>query len=322
MSVESRGNSRRPGRSVSSAIAAALLAILGFMAGCKSEPPIGAGPAEPAPTYQDLMTAHNQRIEQLRRLYADGVVEIRWKDKNGNHYEQGNMELWLQLPRRTALRVEKLGEVRLWLGSDDQRYWLFDLTGDEKVLHTGLHDEVVQEETGALAVKPIALIDLMALTPLPASGTARNPVSVNYDRKLEAWVVQSTGGGGPLRIYFDRKTRLPVRVESLSKTGEVGLSSTLEKYKPIEAPGVSPLTAPRLAHTVRIASTASKTAPESAAKAGQVSGEVSLFIDSVTSAVEQKQLDNVFNLDRLMQSMPPARIDGDVPERAAAAGRR
>src|SRR5262245_15242428 len=187
MNAELCGNSRRLGRSAWSASAAALSAMLLLLAGCKSEQPVATGPAEPTPTYQELMTAHNQRIEQLRKLYADGVVEIRWKDKNGNHYEQGNMELWLQLPRRTALRVEKLGEVRLWLGSDDQRYWLFDLTSDEKVLHTGTHDQVVQEETGALAVKPLALIDLMAMTPLPASGTAKSPVSVNYDTKADAW---------------------------------------------------------------------------------------------------------------------------------------
>ena len=324
MSVHQPDDSRRMRRVAMTIAALFFMATLGLSAGCKSGQPVSNGPGEAAPSYQELASAHNRRIEQLHTLYADGVVEIRWQDKNGNHYEQGNMELWMQLPRRTALRVEKLSLVRLWLGSDDQRYWLFDLTGDQKVLHVGKHNEVVKEDSGAFAVKPLALLDLMAMTPLPDSGHAAGGKSprfpaVNYDQKLDAWVIEAAGGGGLLRMYFDRQSRLPKRVESVGEKGQASLVSTLDKYKPVDVQGISPLASPLMAHTIRVASTAASVMAPAVSSAHKASGEVSLFIDSATANADQKQLGHVFDLQQLIQSMRPDVIDGEIPRPPAAA---
>src|SRR5262245_18852154 len=98
------------------------------LAGCKPKPPPVAATrlAIDAPSYSQLATAHNARVAQLKTLYGDGVLQIRWTDEQGHsHSDQGDMELWLNLPRKTALRVDKVGEVLLWLGSDDDRVWIF-----------------------------------------------------------------------------------------------------------------------------------------------------------------------------------------------------
>src|SRR5687768_10032175 len=122
-----------------------LLVLSIAVGGCKSQPQ-GDNASRPAatPTYQELAAAHNRRVELLSRVYADGVIEIEWEDRDGQHHEQGDMELWIALPRNTALRVEKLGEVLLWLGSNQEHWWLFDMVSKEKVLMVGRHNQPVQ----------------------------------------------------------------------------------------------------------------------------------------------------------------------------------
>lgn len=291
----------------------AVLLATGLPWGCKSDHGVPANPPESPPAYQELASAHNKRIELLRTMYADGVIEIRWKDKNGNHYEQGNMELWLQLARRTALRVEKFSAVALWLGSDDERYWLFDKTNDQNILHVGRHEDRLSDESGAFVVKPLALLDLMALTALPDSGGSAPPVQ--YESKLDAWAIETRGGGGPMRIYFDRMTRRPKRVESLGDDGRVAAFSTLEKYESVSREGTSPLAFPKIAYRIQIQTTRS-------AGGNLASGEATLFIDHATGDVDPEQLSKVFDLNVLIKSMKPERIDGELLSQAASTSAR
>jgi len=295
-------------------VAAWLLGCLALTsAGCKSVPATTKPDtgAMVAPSYQQLAEPHNQRIAKLQKLYAMGVIEIRWRDDHGNHFDQGNMELWVQLPRHTALRVEKLGEVPLWLGSDDQRYWLFD--NKEKVLRVGMHDEAnAPGPSGPIDVKPLALLDLMALSPLPVAQGGQATPAVHNDDQRNAWVIEAAGSGGPMRVYFDRKTEQISRVETLSSDGKILLFSNLTEYKPATLSGVAPLAYPKIAHKVEIAS-----APQvESASNIRGCGNVSVFIDEATGVFDANS--NVFDLNRLMQSMPPDRIEGQLRQEMAA----
>ena len=267
------------------------------------------------PSYRQLAEAHNNRIAQLQKMYAIGVIEIRWKDDHGNHLDQGNMELWLQLPRHTALRVEKFGDPLLWLGSDDQRYWLFDMTGKEKLLRVGMHDEAVAPgQFGAIDVKPLALLDLMALSPLPVAQDDQTAPTVHNDDQRDAWVIEATGSGGPMCVYFNRKTEQISRVETLSADGKVLFFSKLTDYKSAALAGTAPLAFPKIAHRVEIAS-APPREPDGDVRGG---GNVSVFIDEATGVFDAKVLSRVFDLNLLMQSMPPDRVEGQLPQQAAA----
>ncbi|MCH6551380.1 MAG: methyl-accepting chemotaxis protein, partial [Planctomycetes bacterium] len=156
-------------------------------AGCVATSPI---PPPEAPAYGTIAGAHNARIERLRTIYSRGVLEIRWSDETGRHFEQGSVDLWVALPRHTALRVAKLGEVVLWLGSDDHHYWLFDRFAQETTLVVGAHDEAPWPvHATAFTVRPLSLLDLMGLTPLP-DGAA---LDVVFDAERDAWVLETVG---------------------------------------------------------------------------------------------------------------------------------
>ena len=115
-----------------------------------------------APSYESIAERHNQRVEQLRSFYSRGVVELEWTDEKGkDHWEQGSIDLWVDLPGCLALRIEKFGEEFVWVGADDHRTWVFDLTGDATVLHLGARRPGDWEGgAGPVALTPSALLTL------------------------------------------------------------------------------------------------------------------------------------------------------------------
>lgn len=251
-------------------------------------------------SYQQIAERHNERVEGLSNLYSRGVIEIRWRDGDGRHFEQGNLDLWLELPRRTALRVEKLGNVFLWLGSDEERFWLFDMLGDETVLLTAHHDSAIRG-TGLLTVRPLALLDLAGLSALPETeGT------IEYDGELDAWVVTAPGQGGMMRMYMHRTSLLPLRVESLDEAGDVAYTSEirLTRYRTAARPGVPPS---QFGHMPTLIDITSAQPPGE----GITSGEIKIALGTPTGRVDDQPMDRVFDLDRLMRSMRPDHIEGD-----------
>ena len=270
------------------------LALAGGLGpGCAGTPGLdGDRPPDSPPTYAELAAAHNSRIERLRQVHATGVIELWWSDEDGRHHEQCRAQLWLELPRKTALRIEKLGEVLLWLGSDEQRYWFFDgLDRQETVLYVGDHDAVLlAPHRAALATNPFALLDLMAVVPLPCPRGPGDP-AVAYDADHDAWRVQAPGLGGPIRVFFDRSTRRPKRVEALSEDGAVVATSDLGRYESVRQGGVAPLDRPKFPTKVDIL---------------QPPGDdrVLLAVDPPLSTINAR----VFELDRLIQALRPDRV--------------
>jgi hypothetical protein len=269
-----------------------------------------------APTYEQLATKHNQRIAMLQTLHAEGVIELTWRDDRGKHFEQGEMDLWLRLPSHSALQVKKLGDTYLWLGSNDDHYWLFDLFSDVKTLHVGRHDQASGGGAGlglgAFRVQPRALIDLLGLSPI--EGVAEVEQSVSYDPGHKAWMIESPGRGGGMRIFFDVQMHLPIRIESLAPNGEAELVSTHRRYESVMMQGMSPVAFPKMAELIDIASAA-----ESSDDGQEMSeGEVTIAINEAFGYEEEQTLNNVFNLDLLLKKLKPARIEGTLPLQTAS----
>ena len=158
----------------------------------------------------------------------------------------------------------------------------------------GAHDEAPWPvHATAFSVRPLSLLDLMGLTPLP-DGAA---VDIVFDADREAWVLETVGAGGPIRLYLDRATTLPKRVEVLSGEGEVTLYSELRRYKSVKLAGAAGLVNPKLATLVDIAATTD-------------SAELKLALDSPNDDANEQ----IFRLERLIRALQPDRIEGTLPE--------
>ncbi|MCP3903350.1 MAG: hypothetical protein GY715_06915 [Planctomycetes bacterium] len=247
-----------------------------------------------------LIRRHNERVEHLRRLHSIGVLEFEWVGEDGkrHHEPQVNMTLWIDLPRGTALRAEKLGENLLWVGSNAERYWVFDLMSSEPRLFDGPHDAPIHGGASPFVIRPLALLDLLALSPVADPAGPGSPSPVRVDPKTGAMVVTTAGRGGPMRLHLDTVTGLPRRVETLSPAGEVALFSVLDRDRSVPVPGVSIAARPRQATRIRIAD-----------PAGTVG--IGLFLDSPGPRDPSDRWDRVFDFDRLLRAFRPVIINGE-----------
>lgn len=276
----------------------AIVLVASAMHGCRRER-VDSAPPPDAPTFAELAQHQHERLSRLETVYGSGVIELRWRDEDGRHYEQGNMELWLGLPSRVALRVFKAGRDFLWLGSDDSHFWIFDMTGDETALLVDRHEAVGINRGGvARTLQPLVLLDLSGLGRLeePAGDDA-----VEYDPDRGAWTVAAEGRGGPIRVYFDTDTLEPVRVEAMDRDGAVMLHSRLRDPLYVERGGGPEARLPRRIDI------------ETADGDGRISLAFDRAYPPSDGRVDDMYTDRVFDFEVLMRRMPPDVVEGEPP---------
>lgn len=268
--------------------------VAAVAAGCQTPSPRGG---EPPPAYETLASFHNKRVEMLSRVYARGNVEIRWTDDDGGHFEQGDLDLWIALPDRTALNISKFSERILWLGSRGKWAWVFDFRGDETVLSCVGHEEFRPPgDAAGIFVVPQSLLGLCGLTRLPEP-SAEHP-SVSHDPHSDVLMVTVSRQDGTRRLFIDRETLLPVGVEDLSAEGALLVSSTinLARYAPVAVEGAGPGQRPMFPTLIDI------DAPDKSAS-------IKIAVRRPTNEVE----DRFFDLNWLMSAMRPERVEGECP---------
>ena len=294
-------------RTLNSARVSAAVAAILFAFGCgqKIKPPQLAA----YPVLQELINDHNQRVQALAKTHSQGVIELNWKDADGKHFEQAGLDMWISLPLHTAVRVEKFSEVILWLGSNDQQWWLFDLISKEKTLVTGSHAAVDGgAQAGAFGVRPAALVDLMGLTPIePSNHQGERP---GYDATSDTWIVDTVGKGGAIRVHFHRKQKLPIRVESLDSSGRVVVRSRLaiNRYESVRLPGVSAMGSPRMPGQIDVEALPSNL-PVAESGTAPIEGRVKIALNETTGIVDEAEMVRVFDLERLQQAMRVDRVE-------------
>jgi hypothetical protein len=221
-------------------------ALIGCQDGLKdTTPPKDEAPRveAPLPEYFEVASVYNRRIDQLVETYARGVVELRWIDEDGNrHMEpQVDLDLWVNLPRHTSFRMEKLGELLLWAGSDDASFWLFDLIDTPTTLRIGTHDELAHAGNQSMMVQPLRLLDLMAFARMPRVAGGPSPMSWSDDKLLR---VETVADGRHTAAYLDPQTLLPYRIELFGPEGTVIASSELRRFRRVSQRGVLVLNQP------------------------------------------------------------------------------
>ncbi len=268
------------------------------LSSCQTMPRPGAGGSElQVPSYETIATRHNDRLDRMTSVNAAGAIELRWTDDQGRHFESGRAEVWIVLPDRTAIDVQKFGERLMWMGSNGSNTWMIDFRGDETVLH--LHDasgENPPEAAARVPIEPVTLLKLLGLGRLPAEAeTDSSPVT--YDAGREAWVVTVREADDLLRLFFDRESFLPIRVELLSPDHEILRHSTLSlrRYDLVQMAGVVPGTQPRFPTLAEVFN-------------ADGSGSIKLALRGPTDAVKDKY----FELDWLRRAFRPDRIEGQL----------
>lgn len=220
-------------------------------AGCESQPlapgeiPGPARPVEswnrPLPAWAEIARSYNARLEGLDRLRAPVTVVVEAPDgEGGRRKDQLEGNLQIILPDRVALRLDKVGQTVFQVGCDPTKYWSLDFTG-EPVALVGLHAKIGPGSGARLGVPlhPFDLIDLLAITPLPANAKgARAEWSVSRE-KLIVTLPARAGSGVARRLTLDARSMYPSKVELLDAKGGVLATGDLSRYVTVELPGVA-----------------------------------------------------------------------------------
>jgi hypothetical protein len=240
----------------------------------------------------------------LRTLYSRGVLEVRWRDDRGvrRSEPQVDLDLYFMPERRTAFRASKVSENYLWLGSDDDHFWVFDLTGEERLLIHAAHDAAAAGRHDELSLHPLLIRDLMGLVWMPAPENGEHP-TIAHSRDRDAWVVvvPATTPGWRIRLYLDRVTGLPKRAEGLAQDGRVAFTSEIGRYRRATQEGMASVLFPWMPTLIDV------TADDLTGGVSRI--DVKISLDSPTGRVANHPMDRVFDLERLKRSLRPERIE-------------
>jgi len=257
----------------------ALVSLSVLLAGCQTPPQGGAPVTRTEDELAAAIDRHNQRLERLPAVEARGVLELEWvDDQMRRHVEpQINARLWIEGPRHTALRGEKLGEVLFWLGSDDEIFWMFDLLSDRTSLFVGRHDAANDVAGLLLPIRPLGFLDLTGMTALlpPGEWTTDASESLAYDVDRDVWTF-----------------------ETLDEEGRPIFRSTLSRYRPVDLVGQSRIGLPRMPTVIDIADAEGMLA-------------VKVAFDPPTGRDDSRAWSVEFDLDRIVESMPTDETRGD-----------
>ena len=244
-----------------------------------------------------VIERHNARVQRLRHFYANGTIMLRWMDADGSHSEQGNIELWADLPDRLAIRIYKaaIGEDFLKLGMNADRAWVLDLRPKppDLLLIESMQQALSGKEGLPISMNPRAIVDMMGLATLP-NDLPGNAACLSED--ASKWVVQTTADSGRIRIEFDRKSGFPTAVRQIGPDGDVLLKSTVapDKYERIELDRESPMDYPRFPMRFWI---------DHETEAG---GSISITFNEATGrASDSRWTEKAFDLDRLIRQHEP-----------------
>ncbi len=205
-------------------------------------------PAEPLPTGPEAIAAHNTRVARLERLWARAIVTIRFTDDKGNKkWEQGDGHFQLKDASKLALSIGKVGEVLIWIGADDERYWVLDKLTDEPVVYTGAHEALTPErlQRTGLPVPPRELLRLGGLQPIDDT----NAMVSRDDEGRTLVTTRDASGAWRYTLNSPPEDDLPLLIERLNADGEVVLSASLEQPKRVrvaDGKGFPPRTFSRL----------------------------------------------------------------------------
>ncbi len=253
--------------------------------------------------YHDLAMQHNARLADLDRLWARAVVEMRWYDEDGRRrYEQGDGPLIVRRPDDLALAIGKLGNTRIWLGANANRYWLFDLNDDERIAYVGEADAPAEALTAGLAagplpVRPDAIVSLLGISPLEIDDDA---MAARIDDHIVAVLPANDDANAPMparELRFDLVGRL-TRIDMLDEHGRSLLVVELDRFKPMKLEGHPPGAWPDVARHIRL--TIGPTTEQPA--------RVDLSLESLTDR-PAKFKDAQFDLDRLSDLYKIDRIE-------------
>lgn len=287
---------RRP---IACLLAAAALAPGCVVDGPGRDPSLIAKGASMPDGVPAVLEAQALRMRRLTLLESRGVIEFRWRDEDGAHFEQCDLDLFAVLPHRVAVRASKVGERFLWLGCDESRWWVFRLA--EKPSRLEVYPLGVAPGGGATPYSPRDLLALAGLVPLPPNDGKAMTARTAPDGTVVLDVAAS-GVSPRMRWGFTLGSGVPAAIEMLTPAGEVIARANLSNYVSCPVEGLAVGDWPRVPSRIEVVS-----GPAGPAGAAAEGDAVRIALDAPSGRGERIK-DRLFRLEELQESLRPEEV--------------
>lgn len=226
------------------------LILTAGMSACCHRPPVDFGPGgsqspiTPADIgYVELAGRYNHNVRYFDQLWVRDSITIEWNQTNESgkksyRSESGDGKFIFVPPRDSVLTVEKLGKVYIWAGSNERRYWMFDLVdGGNEAVYVGSYDALGRPGTRALPipVRPDSVAYLMGLLPIPVNPEAQDQPAVEMFEGQ--YFVEPPGLN--VRLLIDPASFRPTRVDLLDRKGFSRVTSVLTGQMAVDVEGLT-----------------------------------------------------------------------------------
>jgi hypothetical protein len=215
------------------------VALAASLIACKTEPivpetltpkPLPALTRADIPDYADLVERYNANAPSLPRLWARTDVEMRWRDDKGKaRRESGDGRLIFERPLHTAWTLEVLGDIKLWAGSDEKAFWLFDRVEDSTAYYGSYAKPLARPLP--LPVQPEAVPYLLGLVRLDPD---RRPTPPEVELFDGYFIIEPPGLN--LRLMLDPRDARPVRIDLTDDQGVSQATCLLKGAVDVQSP--------------------------------------------------------------------------------------
>lgn len=225
-------------------LAAALL-WNGAAVGC-ALPKAVAEPDGPPPTAQRWADAQERRAATVPSLSLRGHAQFEWRDSTGQHFDDGDFDIIFRAPSELCLRLSKLGQKALWIGSGGGQAWVIFLNEQPvRALHrlTRPNGRAPQMPHGGLEASmsgaarffdPHQLAEALGI----GRANAADVQSIAWDSVRAAWAVELPGR----RLFVRGESLLPVGIEWVDAAGAITANCELSSFEWLRSEQAFPAT--------------------------------------------------------------------------------
>jgi hypothetical protein len=223
----------------------AALLFAGSLAGCTRalvKPRLAyEGPTDPM---VDVVAAINRNNAAVPTMWASvGYKATVVDDKKRPHTANGDGVLMYRAPRDMRLVGYMTGAGTIFeLGSTADRYWLV-LKPEMETMWWGRHRNVGKPCVSQdIPIRPDLVMEVLGVATINTNFNEVPAPTMRFDNERDVYAFVWNGKlpdrwAALKEVWFDRATKLPIRVLLYDVNGRVTLRAELAGHKPVEVPG-------------------------------------------------------------------------------------
>jgi len=259
--------------------------------------------------FAEIVAAHNVRASRLDTLESRASLELRYSDRDGDHFDQCEADIFLASGGRGALRATKVGNNILWVGSDGKQGWIFRLDG--KPTHVTVFEGIAELPPGQRFVgegaeefsllSPRAVRTIAGIAPIADGWSLRaasgeDPGDSRFESRFELVTPVAPEVDAVFRFG---KSGLPGSVCIESRGGKPMLNAALSEYVAAQAENLAQGAWPQIARRIVVTGVGA---------AGAKDSEARLYLDAPI-AMAKRMKPRFFVLDELIAQLRPDAIE-------------